>query len=150
MLSPIAEELAVACCEFNALADQPLCLHDIKEVVKVLAHHDVSDQIVKDFVARNKDSPSFKSGKMRCPSRVAHTIVAETERFIESWGQLVERNRMVSFNLMVFDETARVCCVREQQLCVQIPFSSNNGRTLFKGNSPDVFVQPTTIFGTCG
>ena len=57
---------------------------------------------------------------------------------------------MVSFKLIVFDETvgscsqklgkvvglqgkgvARVCCVREQQLCVQIPFSSNDGRTLF-------------------
>ena len=51
VLSPNAEELAVAYCEFNALADQPLCLNDIKEVIKVLAHHDVSDQMVKDFVA---------------------------------------------------------------------------------------------------
>ena len=46
---------------------------------------------------------------MLSPSRVAHTIVAETERFIESWGQLVERNRMVSFNLIVFDETVVSC-----------------------------------------
>ena len=61
----------------------------------------------------------------------------------------MERKRILKFNLVVFDETvvgdptklykvvgyrdkgaARVCCVREKQLCVQIPFSSNDGRTL--------------------
>ena len=109
VLPPIAEELAVAYCEFNALADKLLCLNDIKEVIKVLAHQDVSDKMVKDFVARNKDTLSFKSGKMLFPSTVTHTIAAETERFIESWGQLVERNRMVSFKLMVFDETVVGC-----------------------------------------
>ena len=86
---------------------------------------------------------------MLCHSRVANTIVVETERSIKTWSELVESNRILKFNVMIFDEmvvgdptklgnviackgkgAARLCCVREKQLCVQAPFSSNDGSTL--------------------
>ena len=82
-------------------------------------------------------------------SRVANTIVVETERSIKTWSELVESNRILKFKVMIFDETvvgdptklgnviackgkgaARLCRVREKQLCVQAPFSSNDGSTL--------------------
>ena len=63
---------------------------------------------------------------------------------------MVERKKILKSNLVVFDETvvgdptklnnvvefrdkgaARVCRVRDKQLCVQIPVSSNDGRILF-------------------
>ena len=86
---------------------------------------------------------------MLSTSRVASIIVVETERSIKTWSELVESNRILKFNVMIFDETvvgdptklvkviackgkgaARLCCVREKQLCVQAPFSSNDGSTL--------------------
>ena len=86
---------------------------------------------------------------MLSTSRVASIIVVETERSIKTWSELVESNRILKFNVVVFDETvvgdptklgnmiackgkgaARLCCVREKQLCVQAPFSSNDGSTL--------------------
>ena len=86
---------------------------------------------------------------MLSTSRVASIIVVETERSIKTWSELVESNRILKFNVMTFDETvvgdptklgnviackgkgaARLCCVREKQLCVQAPFSSNDGSTL--------------------
>ena len=86
---------------------------------------------------------------MLSTSRVASIIVVETERSIKTWSELVESNRILKFKVMIFDETvvgdptklgnviackgkgaARLCCVREKQLCVQAPFSSNDGSTL--------------------
>ena len=97
----------------------------------------------------NACSLTYKQGKMLSTSRVANTIVVETERSIKTWSELVESNRILKFNVMIFDETvvgdptklgnviackgkgaARLCCVREKQLCVQAPFSSNDGSTL--------------------
>ena len=86
---------------------------------------------------------------MLSTSRVASIIVVETERSIKTWSELVESNRILKFNVVVFDEmvvgdptklgnviackgkgAARLFCVREKQLCVQAPFSSNDGSTL--------------------
>ena len=97
----------------------------------------------------NACSLTYKQGKMLSTSRVANTIVVETERSIKTWSELVESNRILKFKVMAFDETvvgdptklgnviackgkgaARLCCVREKQLCVQAPFSSNDGSTL--------------------
>ena len=97
----------------------------------------------------NACSLTYKQGKMLSTSRVASIIVVETERSIKTWSELVESNRILKFNVMTFDETvvgdptklgnviackgkgaARLCCVREKQLCVQAPFSSNDGSTL--------------------
>ena len=87
---------------------------------------------------------------MLSSARVDTHIVQETEQFIEQWGKVVERKRILKFNVVVFDETvagdptklskvvefrdkgaARVCRVCEERLCVQIPFSSNDSRSLF-------------------
>ena len=92
----------------------------------------------------------LKQGKVLSSARVDTHIVQETEQFIEQWGKVVERKRIMKFNVVVFDKTvasdptksskvaefrdkgaARVCRVCEKRLCVQIPFSSNDGRTLF-------------------
>ena len=91
----------------------------------------------------------MKQGKVLSSARVDTHIVQETEQFIEQWGKVVERKRIMKFNVVVFDETvagystklskvvefrdkgaARVCRVCEKRLCIQIPFSSNDGRTL--------------------
>ena len=92
----------------------------------------------------------LKQGKVLSSARVDTHIVQETEQFIEQWGKVVQRKRIMKFNVVVLDETvagystklskvvefrdkgaARVCRVCEKRLCVQIPFSSNDGRTLF-------------------
>ena len=92
----------------------------------------------------------MKQGKVLSSARVDTHIVQETEQFIEQWGKVVERKRILKFNVVVHDETvagdptklskvvefrdkgaARVCRVCEKRLCVQIPFSSNDGCTLF-------------------
>ena len=97
----------------------------------------------------NACSLTYKQGKMLSTSRVPNIIVVETERSIKTWCELVESNRILKFKVMIFDETvvgdptklgnvisckgkgaARLCCVREKQLCVQAPFSSNDGSTL--------------------
>ena len=64
----------------------------------------------REFVKRHKCSLTHKHGMMLFHSTVTANIVAETDRLIESCGQLVERNRMLSFSLMVFDETVVSCC----------------------------------------
>ena len=63
----------------------------------------------REFVKRHKCSLTQKPGKMLSPSTVTASIAAETDRLIESFGQLVERNRMLSFSLIVFDETVVGC-----------------------------------------
>ena len=150
VLSQEAEALVVALCELNSLADQPLGSDEFKDVLEKLAQHPVSRHVVRCFQKWNGCSLAYNPRKMMSLSRVANNIVVETERFIETWGKLVESNRALKFNVVVFDETVfgdptkltkvigdqgngavRMRCVREKQLCVQIPFSSNNGRTLF-------------------
>lgn len=149
VLTPWTEQLAVAMCELNSLADMPFGFENVKVIIEQLAQREVSNHVVRNFLKRNASSLTYKHGKMLSPSRVANNIVVETERFIQAWGELVENNRILKFNVIVFDETvvgdptklgkviackgkgaARVCCVHEKQLCVQVPFSSNDGSTL--------------------
>lgn len=149
VLAPGTEQLAVAMCELNSLADMPFGFENVKVIIEQLAQREVSNHVVRNFLKRNASSLTYKHGKMLSPSRVANNIVVETERFIQAWGELVENNRILKFNVIVFDETvvgdptklgkviackgkgaARVCCVHEKQLCVQVPFSSNDGSTL--------------------
>ena len=78
---------------------------------------------------------------MLSPARVDSHIVQEIKQFIEQWGKVVERKRILESNLVVFDKTVagyptklskvvefrdigavRVCRAREKRLCVQILF----------------------------
>ena len=71
----ITDKLAITNCENNALADQLLCLNDIKQVINELAHHDVSDhmanrscentQMLTDTQAWN-DAVPFNSDSQHC------------------------------------------------------------------------------------
>ena len=119
-----------------------------------VARRSVPQHVVRDFLKRIDCSLILKQGKVLSSARVDTHIVQETEQFIEQWGKVVERKRIMKFNVVVFDETvvgdptklskvvgfrdkgaARVCRVCEKRLCVQIPFSSNDGRTLFIATS---------------
>ena len=116
-----------------------------------VARRSVPQHVVSDFLKRIDCLLILKQGKVLLSARVDIHIVQETEQFIEQWGKVVEKKRIMKFNVVVFDETvagystklskvvefrdkgaARVCRVCEKRLCVQIPFSSNDGRTHFQ------------------
>ena len=137
VLSQEAESMAVTLCELHALADKPMLSGQVQEAMETLAQHKISRHAVLNFLKRNASKLTNQTGKMLSPSSVTANIVEQTERFTEQWSELVERKRIHSFDMVMFDKTviddtvnlgkaidtrdrrtARVCRVREKQLCV--------------------------------
>ena len=85
VLLQITEELTIAYCEYYTLADQPLSLDDINQVIKELAHCNVSDHMANRFCEQTqmltdtqawKDGVHFNSDNQHCcRNRAIYRIV---------------------------------------------------------------------------
>ena len=105
VLAPQNERLVIAMCELNALADQPPSFQTVKKCIELGGPPERSSACGERFFEAGTRTLTLKQEKMLSSARVDTHIVQETEQFIDQWGKVVESNRILKFNVVVFDET---------------------------------------------
>ena len=153
------EEALTEVCIRQARQYRPFTIPEFSRVARKFAGtlrkpHFFTRRFVRSFLLRHRDVLCAKRGKLTSPTRSSKSTLGRTEEFIESLNRDVERHRINSGNIVVFDETIigdsltvpvvigerrksggsniNYARTRQARLCSYIPFSMPDGTTPFR------------------